>query len=789
MWAMYALLGMALLSAATLLLQVALTRVFSVAQFYHFAFLVVSLALLGFGASGTLLALWPDLRKRRLHPWYALAFALAAVLGYLFNNHYAFDSYSIAWDPSQVALLIADLLSLALPFVFAGLLIGGMLAAAAQDAGRIYGANLLGSAAGAIFGLVAMTWLSSAQAVLLCAVFGGLAGIVLALERSRAARIACAAGTGAAIVLLVLFPPAFEVQTSPYKTLSQFRLNPDAEIVRTDENAYTRLDVVESATIHSAQGLSLGYFGDLPPQVGLIIDAGNLLPVPKAEATDVGFLEHLPSAVAYSARPDADVLILGSGGGTEALTALANTTGRVTVIEPNELVHEALVTDLEEWAGLADDPRVTLIQAEIRTAVERLDETYDVVVLALTETYHPISSGAFTLNEDYTLTVEAFGSYFDRLKPDGLFVTHRWLQEPPSETVRTLATILDALDARDPPERIVAFRSFQHGTFIVKPSGYSQAEVDTLLASTGDLLYDLTLAPSMPDEMVNRYARLPEPVYHDTYVALLRAPDRGAFYADYPFDITPPTDAHPFFFHLFRWEQTSDVLENLGRRWQPFGGSGYFVLLALLAFAVTAALVFVLLPVLLRRRFRGALQSIGGMRATRILGYFTLLGLAFLLVEVSLIQRYILVLGQPTLAVATVIGALLLFAGLGSSLSRRFSWGRAMIALVVLLAVYPLLVDGLTPLLLPLPTPARILVTALLIAPVGFLMGMPFPRGIAALRDSSDVVPWAWAANGSASVISAVLAAMLALSFGFTVVLVIGAGLYLAATLIRWSPG
>ncbi len=386
------------------------------------------------------------------------------------------------------------------------------------------------------------------------------------------------------------------------------------------------------------------------------------------------------------------------------------------------------------------------------------------------------------------MTVEAFGSYFDRLKPDGLFVTHRWLQEPPSEPVRTLATILDALDARDPPERIVAFRSFQHGTFIVKPSGYSQAEVDTLLASTGDLLYDLTLAPSMPDEMVNRYARLPEPVYHDTYVALLGAPDRGAFYADYPFDITPPTDAHPFFFHLFRWEQTSDVLENLGRRWQPFGGSGYFVLLALLAFAVVAALVLVLLPVLLRRRFRGALQSIGGVRATRILGYFTLLGLAFLLVEVSLIQRYILVLGQPTLAVATVIGALLLFAGLGSSLSRRFDWGRAMIALVVLLAVYPLLVDGLTPLLLPLPTLARILVTALLIAPVGFLMGMPFPRGIAALRDSSDVVPWAWAANGSASVISAVLAAMLALSFGFTVVLVIGAGLYLAATLIRWSP-
>ena len=707
---------------------------------------------------------------------------------YLFNNHFAFDSYSIAWDASQVVLLVADLLTLAVPFVFAGLLIGGLLTAAAGDAGRIYAANLLGSAAGAIFALVVMSSLSSAQTVLLCAALGGLAGLVLAIERGRVARIACAAGAGVAIVLLVVFPPAFEVQTSPYKTLSQFRLNPEAEIVRTDENAYSRLDVVESATIHSAPGLSLGYLGDLPPQSGLIIDAGHLLPVAQAEATEVGLLEHLPSAVAYRIRPDADVLILGSGGGLEALTALGNTTGQVTVIEPNELVYEALTTDLGAWAGLAAEPRVTLIHEDIRAAARRLDETYDVVVLTLAAGYHPISSGAFTLNEDYTLTVEAFDSYFERLQPDGLFVVHRWLQEPPSETVRTLATILGALEAGDPADQIVAFRSFQHGTFMVKPSGYSQGELDALLGEIDGLRYDLTLAPRMPDEMVNRYARLPVPVYRDTYVALVDAPDRGAFFASQPFDVTPPSDSRPFFFHFFRPEQTSDVLEGLGRRWQPFGGSGYFVLVALLAFAVAAALVFVLLPVLLRRRFRGALRQLGSVRSARILGYFSLLGLAFLLVEISLIQQYILVLGQPTLGIATVIGALLLFSGLGSSLSGRFDWGRVMIVLVVLLAVYPVAVDALTPLLLPLPLPLRILATALLIAPLGFLMGMPFPRGVAALREHSDVVPWAWAANGSASVISAVLAALLALSFGFTAVLAIGAGLYLGAAVIRWSP-
>ncbi len=308
---------------------------------------------------------------------------------------------------------------------------------------------------------------------------------------------------------MIVFPSQLEVRTSPYKALSQFRLNPDAEIVRTAENAYSRVDIVRSPTIHSAPGLSLAYLGDLPAQMGLVVDGGEVLSVSRAETTDPELLRNLPSAVAYAARPDADVLVIGSGGGMEVLAALANSTGHITVIEPNALVHDALVTDLRAWAGLADHPRVTLIGDDIRTAVERLDDTFDVVVLTLSEGYHPISSGAFTLNEDYRWTVEALGSYFERLEDDGLFVTHRWLQEPPSESLRALGTIVAALGEGDPRERIVGFRSFQHATFIVRPSGYPDAEVETLLAGIEDLRYDLTLAPRMPEDMVNRYARLP----------------------------------------------------------------------------------------------------------------------------------------------------------------------------------------------------------------------------------------------------------------------------------------
>jgi hypothetical protein len=288
----------------------------------------------------------------------------------------------------------------------------------------------------------------------------------------------------------------------------------------------------------------------------------------------------------------------------------------------------------------------------------------------------------------------------------------------------------------------------------------------------------------MPPEMINQYARLETPVYHDTYRALISAADRAAFYSAYDFEVMPPTDDRPFFFHFFRWEQTPSVIENLGRRWQPFGGSGYFVLLALLAFALVAALVFILLPVALRKSFREALRRTGVGRSLRTLGFFTAIGLAFLLVEVAFIQRFILVLGRPTLALALVVGALLFFSGVGSLLSHRLYRRYTIAGLALLIAIYPFLTELFIPSLLALPLVARALLVVLMIAPVGFLMGLPFAGAIQTLSERRDLVPWAWAVNGSASVVSAILTSMLALSAGFTVVLLVGGGLYLLAALV-----
>jgi spermidine synthase len=781
--------GMALLSAAVLLLQVALTRVFSIAQSYHFAFLVISLALLGFGASGSLLAVWPRAADPRLRPWLALGFAASTMTGYLFVNLLAFDSYRIAWDGTQTYLLIANLLALAIPFVFAGALVGGMLSSASERAGRIYGANLLGSGLGAVAAPLILATVGSERAVIACAALATVAALALSEGRltsrvGRRMRGVALIGMVLGLALMVTLPQPFEIQPSPYKRLSQLRRDPDARILATRQNAYSRLDIVESPAFHSAPGLSLAYTGELPPQAGLVVDGSDLLPVADTSRAPEALAEALPVSIGHALRPGGDVLLLGSGGGMDAWVAATLGARSVTVVEPNELVYGALTGELRDWAGLADHPRVQIFHEQIRSFAARVPGGYDLVELTLADEYRPISSGAFTLTENNLLTVDAVRAYLRLTGRDGLLVMTRWIQAQPTESLRVLGLITEALDGADPRAQVISFRTFQTVTFLVKPVQFTAQETDDALAALDRLRYDLVLAPRIPGEMLNRYARLERPIDHELALDLLADAGQGSFYRDYEFDVSPSTDDRPFFFHFFRWEQTPAVIENLGRRWQPFGGSGYFVLLALLLFALTAAALFVLLPLAVRKRFRAALADAGARRAGRTLGYFIALGLAFLLVEVVFIQRFMLVLAQPTLALAAVVGPLLVFSGLGSLASARIPWRPAMIVLAMLIGAYAVLGRSLVPMLLELPLEGRVGTVALLTAPVGFLMGIPFARGIAALSDEPAFVPWAWAANGGASVVSGVLAAALSLSLGFTVVLLLGAGLYLAATML-----
>jgi hypothetical protein len=781
-------LGLFLISVATLTFEINLTRVFSVVQFYHFAFMSVSLALLGFGASGTVLSLIPGLVRhpRRTLVACSLGFALTAVGSYALTLLLPFDSFRVALEPRQWGVLTIHYLALATPFLGAGTAVGLLLAAHPEAAGRTYAANLAGSAAGCALAVAAPAWVGAEGAVFLSAALAAAAAICFSLRPGLHVLKTTAPSALVALAALLLafhLPSGLEVRLSPYKGLSYTLLYPDAELVFRRWNGFSRVDVVQSSAIRSMPGQGFACPSEPPRQRGLFVDGDNLSPI--TQASDPADLRPLTdcllTALPYRLRPDAQSLVLNPRGGFDVLLALAEGASAVTAVEPNPLVIQA-VREQGAWAGhLYDHPRVTLFVEDGRAYLARRDPRFDVVFLPSPGTYHPVTSGAYSLSEDNVFTVEGFVAALGRLEEDGILAVVRWLQVPPSESLRSFALAVEAMErsGADPEASLVALRSYNQMLILARRGPFTESELRQVRAFASARLFDLVYAPDIVPEETNQHNVLPSSSYYEAFVGFLRASDREAWLAAYPFDVSPPTDDRPFFAHFFRWQQARAVLEMAGHVWQPFGGAGYLVLLAVLAIGTAAAAGIVLLPLAGLRSTRSALR---GAEAAVRLAPFGFLGLAYLLVEIPLLQRCILFLGQPVYAMATVLGTLLLFSGLGSMLTARVRPGRAMAALVGSVVLYRLALPLLSGPLLALPLAGRIAVTGVGLAPLGILMGMPFPRNIALLQQKAPgAVPWAWGVNGALSVVASVLAVLVAITWGFGVVLTLGTICYAGA--------
>ncbi len=779
-----------LLSAATLVFEIALTRVFSVAQWYHFAFMTVSLALLGLGASGTLLAVFPRLLRRdlaKLVTLLCLLFAVTVIGGYLACNLVPFDSYQIALDERQMVYFAIYYLSLAVPFFFSGLVLAVVLAAAPEQAGKVYFANLLGSGLGCPAALAMLAVGGGEKAVVMVSLLGAVAALCLCYRRSRM-WLALASGLIVILAACTLrLPQVFEIRMSPYKSLSNSLRYPGAHIAYRGWNAFSRVDVVESEGIRSAPGLSYTYPQSPPPQKGVFTDGDNLSPLTAASpGTDLGFLDFLLGAVPYELVSHPRVLILEPGAGLDVMIAAHGGASEIVAVNSNPLVTSVVRDRYAEYAGdLYSQEDVHVVAEDGRSYLRRCDQEFDVIQVSLADSYRPVGSGAYSLSESYLYTTEAFVDYLDHLAPDGLLVVPRWLQMPPSEEVRVLAlavTALERVGVEGPGEHVVALRSLYTMILLVKRQEFTSEQLDVVREFSREKRFDLVYYRGIGRQEVNRYGILDEPVYYEAYAALLGAENTVEFYATYPFDVRLPTDDRPFFFHFFRWAQTPEILRALGKTWQPWAGSGYLVLLALLILVLLASLVLVLLPLVLLRG-RGQTRH-GG----RIFLYFLFLGIGYLFIEIPLLQRFILFLSHPVYALATVLFGLLTFSGLGSLLSPRLPLTRVMVGLILLLACYPLLLPALFHWLLGLHLAVRVAVSVVLLAPLGFLMGVPFPAGIRLVgRIAPGLVPWAWAINGCASVLSSILAVMIAISHGFSRVLLAGGLAYALALLVVYG--
>ena len=779
--------GVFLLSAATLMLQVTYTRLLSVALWHHFVWMVVSIALLGYAASGTLLLVFPGLLKvefDRLLTVTSTLFSVSALLSYAASNYIPFDPSRLAWDRLQLLYITAYYLLLFIPFLLSGLVVALAVERAGSRISRLYFSNLLGSALGSIFVLPLFGPLTGPGVMVLTSFIAGASAIAFALNlRGRGFSMV----SGWMLVLLVLLPYAgglLPVRISPYKSLMVALRYPDAKLIETRWNAFSRVDVVTSGLVRYAPGLSLQYEASIPDQVGVIVDGDALNAITKYDGrpSSLAFTEFLPAALPYRLLSNPRVLVIDAGGGLGVLSALHHDSNWIVAVEVNPIVVELVRQKYRLFSGsIYQNEKVRVVVSEGRSFIRSSREEYDIIELSMAHGASASSTGIYALSENYLYTVESFKEFIGHLSEKGFLSVSRWLLPPPREDVRIVSLAVSALEGLgvpDPAEHIAVIRSWGTITLLVGRSPLTEEEIAAIRGFCREMGFDIVYVPGVEPSEVNIYNRFPEPIYYRLVQGMLHVEDREKFYGGYLYEIGPATDERPFFFHFFKWNRLIETYENLGKKWQPLIEGGYLVPIALIQ-ALGLSILFILLPI---RRLGG--MEIEGSRS--LLTYFFCLGLGYMFIEIATVQRFILLLGHPVYSVSAVLFSLLIASGLGSYLSGRIKPGNRGHILVLLTVglLTPLygLVSPILRSLLGLPITARLIATPIIIAPLGLLLGMPFPIGVRMLTDSKrGLIPWAWAVNGCASVLGSILPTILALSFGFSNVFLVAGVSYLAS--------
>ena len=787
--------AVAVLSAAALGYEILLTRLFSIVQWHHFAFLVISVALLGFGASGTFLLVLGDRIRTGIEPFLALAalgFGLSAPVSFVIAERVPFNVLDAPWSPGSLGWLLVIELLLAVPFFFAATGIGRALVVFRDRLSRVYAADLAGAGVGAAASVGVLYFAPAERALDFVCGLGAVAAL-LAVQGGgsgpgrRPLLLLCVA-----VLALSGFGMTGELRISPFKPLPQALRVTGAELSDTRSGPLGMVSAVENREVpfRSAPGLSLMARAPVPEQVALFVDADGPIPIVRHDPSlpPPAYLDDLTSVLPYRLVERPRVLVLGAGGGAAVLQGLGAGARSVDAVELQPHVVEMVRDRFREFSGgVYEHPAVRVHVADPRAFVEASGDEYDLVqVIALGSS----TAGLHALEAQRLLTVESVRAVLARLSADGVAAFTVRTRLPPRDGLRLLATVLDALEAEtpgSPGERIAWIRSWSTATLVVGRAPLSGERVEAVRAFADTRAFDLIHVPGMAPGDANRFNVLDRPYFHEAAERLLDG-RREAFLRDYKFDIRPAIDDRPYFWSFFRWAHAREVLRLSREGGIGLLDVGYLALPAALVQAVVASAALILLPLLAVRRKRG-----GTRRWPALAGFFCI-GLAFLLIEIAFIGRFTVILSHPVHALVVVLAGFLVFAGAGSHLSARRGPGASItgpvIGIAAIATTYAFASPYLTSALIGASPAVKIAAAIVLIAPLATLMGMPFPRALARLNAvAPPLLPWAWGINGCASVIGAVLATLVAIHFGHTVVILCGVVSYVAAALFVGRMG
>ncbi len=758
--------GVFMVTLATLMYEIGLTRIFSVTMWYHFAFVAISVALFGMTIGALIVHYFParfadeDLHTRL---WtYSLLFAVTIPPCFVTQLSLPFSPH-----PTVPGLwsIFATCVIISIPFVFSGIVVALALTRFPERVNRMYAADLVGAAVGCVALVVLLRYFDGPSAVIAVAALAAVGAGLFAMDAGSRR------GTWLAIAAVVVFGgfAAFNAYSASDGGGAPLRVvwakeARDGDHVEEKWNAFSRVTVEGTREAPS----------------GIVIDstAGTALPPDTPEHGEL--LKDQISNLSHHLRHNADVLVVGSGGGTDVRSALVFGDKSVTGVEINPLVLHFANDVFGDYTGnLDEDPRVKFVNDEARSYVARTDKSYDIMQISLIDTWAAQGAGAFALSENSLYTTEAWELFFERLKPGGILSVTRFYQFPgadePLEMYRTTALASQALTnvgVENPRDHIIAYRSpinslgVSLATILVSPEPFSAADREDAAAQATRLDWDPVLTRT---EAIT-------PIFAD-----LAAPGGpGPAVDQVAEDISPPTDDRPFFF------QMADLDTFLQ-------GEGFYdsfvtrpvLVLGLLAIAVLLlAFGFIVLPLLFTTK-RSAHRGMVPFYA-----YFTGIGLGFLIIEISQLQRLSIFLGNPTYSLAVVLFSVLLFSGIGSMATERFvKTGRPssfLIPLLVLLGVvllFGLVTPGIFEANEGATTPMRITIAVLLLAPLSLGLGMPFVIGMraAAARGGDTPTAFLWGINGAASVCASVFGVVIAVFFGISAAYWTGAVAYVVA--------
>ena len=772
-------------SAAIIAFQISLMQLISIVQWHHFAYMIISIAMLGFGASGTLLALTKSQllkRSKWLVPVLMIMSGLLMMLVFQLSlkEILRFDVFFLFSSGRGWISLIFNYLLFFLPFFSGSLAIGILFVQKSNQIGPYYFSNLTGSALGGIFALGLMSRVLPSEIPFWIGLLPVLSGIILASPRWRWIGI-----IGALILLITVKGiESDKLKLSEYKDLEKMLLLPEARVKIRKPSIYGLIEVVSSPAMRYAPGLSLTFEGEIPGNTAVFFNGNYFGPVFSPGKSNPGVvMDYTTRALPFMISKPQRVLCINAGTGSAIWHSIHHGAQKIDATFNNRAVIDLVENELREVSGnLFELPGVKAHPQQTRNFLaQKISMEYDLIILPLMDAFGG-TAGLSALREEYSYTMEAFVKMINHLSPEGMISVSTWLDYPPRTSLKIAATLVAAAEKTgidNPNAHMAAIRSWGTVTFVLKKQTVTQEETAKIREFCQKMSFDPLLLPDLREGERQQF-NLMEDIQFFEHLDKILDHDKEIF-SEYPFDIGPSTDDKPYFSQFMRIKSLRHLVKVFGSAQVPFLELGYLTLLVTLIQSTILAFLLIVIPLFRLKK--------GTPIKTSTLIYFGSLGLGYMFAEIILIQRFIFYWGNAVIAVAAVISIMLFFSGLGSLLSQKWPPGHTLIRSLAFLVAGLLFTFGmiLTPVLkltLSLGILLKAVISLFAIGTPSFVMGMLFPLGIRFLGNQREgMVAWAWGINGCLSVISTSLATLIAVEQGFLAVILIASLAYLVAGL------